>query len=400
MASPVKIPASISNASREELEKLLVATLQKLKARDKKIEEIVKSSEDQSNRASQPEGTAPELQALQDTITSLQNKLLSKEQAFNERLSAETELLNGQIADIQKNLDMEQSNSAALQEQLVQRESFISHLEHAIRKQATELEEMKSNSEKAFAQWQEEREALLEEKKKALEDLSERYKQEESIVLERSLEEERKKAIDNTNTVLPEEQEETTVNILSIHTTTPTPSPMKDPLLSSPSLDQIQTPQPSADKDEMVARSEFDKLAKELTDTKRKFIAATKKRQQEFAAQIHQLESQLADAKCSAEEAAKKVMESEKNDHRGDGGGKEDKKEGIDELEKAAESARAEVVQIRKEVEIERSRFKKALTESKRRIEKYVHVELCFISNSIVCIYMAASQKNSLYALL
>jgi len=145
MASPLKIPPSIINASREELEKLFVATLQKLKARDKKIDELSKHIEnrsisDQDNVASSLELQRAEARVheLEATIAALQNTLLSKEEAFDQRLSAELELLNGQISSLETelvsvkaDLEQERRNSAVVRGQLAAQEELITKLQEA-----------------------------------------------------------------------------------------------------------------------------------------------------------------------------------------------------------------------------------------------------------------------------
>ena len=63
--APPKLPAVIANASLEDLQKLCLDTLKKLRARDKRIEELTASA------AAVPDGSAPaaaELDALRQQV--------------------------------------------------------------------------------------------------------------------------------------------------------------------------------------------------------------------------------------------------------------------------------------------------------------------------------------------
>lgn len=119
MTSKTPIPASIANASREELQKLLVETLKKLKVRDKKIEDLnnlltLEKADD--------EKAAARVSSLEATVQALEAKLLSAEESYKKRLDAETELLNSQLHDLQSKLSSEHVMSTELQEQLGRRE--------------------------------------------------------------------------------------------------------------------------------------------------------------------------------------------------------------------------------------------------------------------------------------
>lgn len=150
--SPQKIPASIAQATREDLERLLVNSLQKLKARDKRIDELSKQIE-QSRLAGdhedqkRPQDESIELQQLRRTITELENKLLAKEEAFSERLAAETELLRGDLLNMgdllkeaESSLQKERANVALLEERLSERNERARRTEATLQDNVAELD--------------------------------------------------------------------------------------------------------------------------------------------------------------------------------------------------------------------------------------------------------------------
>lgn len=89
--SPVKIPPGIAKASKEELEKLLVNALHKIKARDRTIAELERHS-DPSDVEKRPDGDS-RVEELEHTVKGLQERLVDGEKTYQERLQAETEVL-------------------------------------------------------------------------------------------------------------------------------------------------------------------------------------------------------------------------------------------------------------------------------------------------------------------
>ena len=147
MAAPLKVPPSIANASREELERLLITTLQKLKARDKRIEELNKNaipqqavgdSDEFKQAAAERDQAQGHVKELEAAVTTLKSKLQASEQTIKNRLAAETDtqLLRSQISKLRKELDSvssevdsERDATRALQEQLSSREALIAQLQ-------------------------------------------------------------------------------------------------------------------------------------------------------------------------------------------------------------------------------------------------------------------------------
>lgn len=89
--SPVKIPTGIAKASKEELEKLLVNALHKIKARDRTIAELERHSD--TSGAEQRSRDDSKVGELEHTVQGLQQRLVDGEKKYQERLQAETEVL-------------------------------------------------------------------------------------------------------------------------------------------------------------------------------------------------------------------------------------------------------------------------------------------------------------------
>ena len=565
MASQIKVPASIANASREELERLLISSLQKLKSRDKRIDELSKAANAVSVSEASADAGAEELQTaikerdqaakqvgeLEATVSALQAKLISSEQAFNERLTAEQELLADQITQLRKEVEIattaltnEREGTQALQESLGAREALITQLQEASTQSEEaktalneQIQQLQSQLEEALAAsaasgagaasaekaWTEERAALearaesaqqqIQEAKEAVKVESEAVKarlEEEITRLQgevaakaeeaRSLEkikkeneqqreqaavkdddavvaivtqqveelqnklkaaqedakklnsdlQDREQQLDEAHAQIQKHSEqlnslqkklaaaeESSVSLASTsqaevdtlktqiselikgkkaleaeierlngaltstaaeleeqmklnaslqqQPVTPVPSPIKAiPSEASIDMDSIATPPPSSsssaaasaavvlapDADAATLRAECERLAKELLDTKRKFLIAAKRKKEEMAAKVAEMEEKIkqaetaAAATAGADTAAASTSSAPAASTPADAG-----KPKEEDLVLAAEAARAEVTQIKKEVETERGRFKRAIAESKRRTD-------------------------------
>jgi chromosome segregation ATPase len=118
---------------------MLVDSLRKLKARDKRIDELdsVQKNTTAENGHLRDQLAAAEVQAtqvdeLKALVRSLEDRLLGAEERANQRLAAETELLNSQIAELQGRLQgceqelvAERESVADLQKQLGRREAAL-----------------------------------------------------------------------------------------------------------------------------------------------------------------------------------------------------------------------------------------------------------------------------------
>ena len=492
MTSPLKVPPSIANASRQDLERLLISTLQKLKSRDKKIEELTNAvaSSAEQQQAREDDEEHRRVTQLTATVEALQAKLLSSEQGFNDRIAAETELANGQIAQLQRKLDAaatalasERQDTVALQEQLSARETSLEKLQHELDVSRSKEEELlqcqavlvterddlksvvdstqekiatlenalkdaKVESENSASSNGNNREDAkvkeLEQEKKTLTlALEERDQEVEKLKAEnaslgqscdalqqqvtaleenvsaatQALEQAATTAAADLNALKQEMESEIAVLRAALEEerqrskaleepSTPSPSPIKAQS-SEASLDGISigttasltttfdgasaaaagasatpsttiaTPAPPApDADAATLRVECKRLAKELTDTKRKFLAAAKKKRDETAAKIAELEAKLATAAAAAAgggaadlpqpppQATTTTPSAPPNDTNS-----AVSEAVVEQYKQAAEAAKAEVAQIRKEVETERGRFKRAIAESKRRLD-------------------------------
>ena len=95
------VPSSIRPPSRSLCSRPLP------QGKDKRIEELTAACE-QAKAAAAAGGSAaaavPPASELQATVDALQRKLLSAEEGCNQRLAAETELLNDRIAGLGKQL--------------------------------------------------------------------------------------------------------------------------------------------------------------------------------------------------------------------------------------------------------------------------------------------------------
>lgn len=111
--TPIKVPPSVAKASREELEKLVVGTLQKLKARDKRILELEKTVEHGN------EGNTSALEKGMETkLASMQEVQLNAEKKYQERLSAETELLTSKLSLAENEIENKRQMIKELKDQL------------------------------------------------------------------------------------------------------------------------------------------------------------------------------------------------------------------------------------------------------------------------------------------
>ncbi len=101
--SPSKIPASIAKASKEELEKLLVSTLHKLKARDRQIAELERQVDERQNEERLDENQVMILQegfAKERAVLEMEQKrvvedLVGKEEALKKELEEVRGMLVG-----------------------------------------------------------------------------------------------------------------------------------------------------------------------------------------------------------------------------------------------------------------------------------------------------------------
>ena len=132
--SPGMASSKLASASREELEKLFMETIKKLKLKDKKIEELSgERARLEEQLASSPPALEAEAQSLRATVTALETRLLSSEQQLRQRLAAETELLEGRASELDAQLQEAHTQLAAaceaaadLQAQLqVEREDLL-----------------------------------------------------------------------------------------------------------------------------------------------------------------------------------------------------------------------------------------------------------------------------------
>lgn len=127
--SKSQLPASIANASLEELQKLFVDSLKKLKARDKRIADLTASQE-------ALQGQAPQ-QAPAPLLADLQQQL---QKASNRAEEAERQASDAQVRSegLQKTCDMQtQQLEDAAQEKTIHSEQMAS-LKEVLRSMALE----------------------------------------------------------------------------------------------------------------------------------------------------------------------------------------------------------------------------------------------------------------------
>lgn len=127
--SKSQLPASIANASLEELQKLFVDSLKKLKARDKRIADLTASQE-------ALQGQAPQ-QAPAPLLADLQQQL---QKASNKAEEAERQASDAQVRSegLQKTRDMQtQQLEDAAQEKTIHSEQMAS-LKEVLRSMALE----------------------------------------------------------------------------------------------------------------------------------------------------------------------------------------------------------------------------------------------------------------------
>lgn len=147
-AKPAKLPAAVANASHEELQKMVVDLLRKLKAKDKKLQEQL------GNPATVPNGAAND---LTQQVSSLQVELQEahankvKEHAAREALEQQTARLSAALEDAQQDaqaaarrLEQRTAERDALQDQLGDRDANV----HALQLRVQELESTASQEAK------------------------------------------------------------------------------------------------------------------------------------------------------------------------------------------------------------------------------------------------------------
>lgn len=401
MASPMKVPPSIAKASREELEKILIATLQKLKARDKRIDELSKGlaspptekgSNGEENEGNRPT-TAKEMQ-LETTVATLQAKLMSSEQAFNDRMAAETELFTSQLADARQNAEKyaamlrdARESSAALQEQLAQREAIMGKMQEAIDHAQQIIENQ--NAEKLKLQAQAAalpsvecpptdsvlndvvRQKIVEMRVEPFVGSLENISLEGILQRLRDLDSERREASARATTSSHQITElQCRVGRLQEELQTRTAdSKNTESALEAVKEEQRKERAQAADLTQVsnskgpvaVPKGESTSLPCAKCQQLEDELQAAKRL---AAEDMSTLQRDVEDLRAQLSAAETKLMSQEGQLATGSTPPKEHEA-----LVRDAESARAEVAQIRKEVDAERARFKKALAESKRRIE-------------------------------
>jgi len=105
--SPLKIPPSVANAERKDLEKLLVTTLHKMKAKDRQIAELEAERDGKKPEAiSSPtvgnEEAGKRVEELENVVGQLENRILESEEKFERRMKAERDLLEQNVAEARK----------------------------------------------------------------------------------------------------------------------------------------------------------------------------------------------------------------------------------------------------------------------------------------------------------
>ena len=312
MASPAKIPASITNKSREELEQFLVGSLTKLKARDKRIDDLTKASaaaEDKVQEAiMERDSAAAETRQIEATVAALQAKLLSSEEAFNVRLAAETEFLNGQLEDLRTQVqkataavDVERENCEALQEQLSSRESLIAQLQDSALKADTreaslretvvdlqrQVEQTKAASEAA---WAEERfdleKACTETVEKAVQDAKKQVQ--EAAAVEVQEVQGRLDAANEEIGSLQAEKKQSAADVAAL------------PLVSSGVVENSEERE-----EDTKSGSEYIKKVEELENE----LAAVKGGAQTTLLQVEQLQTELKTAQTEVKNKSREVVE-------------------------------------------------------------------------------------------
>ena len=360
--SPLKIPPSVSNASREDLEKLLVGTLKKLKARDQQIAELSQkaSSKDAEESDQVGEDAVKKCKELEMVVEELQSKLIASEQRYQERLQAETDLLQeGFKEERQRAQSLSEENLKSLKDAIVGLESKNALQEREIERLASLVK--KSEEERKDC---DEQIGSSEQGRVDLEHQVEELKiEKESLVKKISVLEERQaNKIDKT--VLGQVENELALTKKDLHDARQKATQAGQEIISlkeslenmqqvetnrlldeiselKSALDQAKSefePQPTAplqkiefDATKFVTTEDYNILKDEMVEMKKKFAATLKKKQLEAGKRIQELQEQI-------------------NAPAPDSGGED-------------------VAKIRKEVEIERGRFKKALGELKRRNE-------------------------------
>eukprot|EP00889_Picochlorum_renovo_P000193 jgi/Picre1/27223/NNA_000192.t1 len=314
--SPVKIPPGIAKASKEELEKLLVNALHKIKARDRTIAELEGQSD--TSGVEQRSGDDSKVEDLENTVQGLQERngsvfgmdlrrsggkeheKIVKLEADHDRQAAEIERLTG-LVERSEQVQMDAENELGEEKQQLLKE--IGDLKAQNESLTSRLDEMGK-------------------------DVERRVETGDEAV--RSLE----KALSESKSDVGVEREKNELAEKEIQS-------LKD------ELEKMKGEQSKRISEEIAG------LKKELDDAK---LELENKPAPQVPAKIEFDESSFSLKKKQAEsestiEELKKELEAAKTDGSGKG------------------SSTGEVAQIRKEVEVERSRFKRALGELKRRNE-------------------------------
>ncbi|KAI8113724.1 hypothetical protein M9435_003717 [Picochlorum sp. BPE23] len=361
--SPVKIPPGIAKASKEELEKLLVNALHKIKARDRTIAELEGQSD--TSGVEQRSGDDSKVEELENTVQGLQERLVDGEKKYQERLQAETEVLLKGFAE-----ERERLRDGFEAERRKEHEKIVK-LEADHDRQAAEIERLTGLVERSEQVQMDAENEIGEEKQQLLKEIGDLKAQNESLMsrldemgkdVERRVEtgdeavRSLEKALSESKSDVGVEKEKNELAEKEIQSLKDELEKMKGEQskriseeiaglkkeLDDAKLELENKPAPQVpakiefDESSFVKIEDYKAVQKEMGDMKKKFAQSLKKKQAESESTIEELKKELEAAKT-------------------DGSGKG--------------SSTGEVAQIRKEVEVERSRFKRALGELKRRNE-------------------------------
>eukprot|EP00890_Picochlorum_soloecismus_P000647 jgi/Picsp_1/1583/NSC_05061-R1_protein grip len=376
--SPLKIPPSVANAERSDLEKLLVTTLHKMKAKDRQIAELEAERDHEKNAVSsasmEGEGSGKRVEELENAIHQLENRILESEERFEGRMKAETDLLEQNLAEARKEGGEYRARLEKEMEKVSEIEMKYTAMVEGLVKEKDELVKEKGKAEEQKADvdaylsaekqiWLtekrdlekkvEEMEAKLAQAREAASDES-AQEEKRALEIEKDMESVRKEMIEYKNDAERRKEEleevrakmeeqlkaEASRNLQGeIMTLKSELDEAKRELQEQPKMDTMKSVEfvESA----YVPKEEFLKLKDELSEAKRKYGGSLKKRQSEFDQKIKAMEETLATEKAKAAQ----------------------------QVQHGASGSSVEVAQIRKEVESERNRFKKALAELRRRNE-------------------------------
>ena len=318
--SPLKIPPSVANAGRSDLEKLLVTTLHKMKAKDRQIAELEAERDQQKNASSSPgmgddEESGRRVVELETVVHQLENRILESEEKFEVRMRAETDLLEKNLAEARKESEEYQrrlENEIEKVSEIEVKYSAMVETVDGLRREKEELVKEKGKAEEQKADVDEyisvEKQAWLAEKselEKEIEEMkskmvlqaraSDESALEEKRELEKTLESVRKERdeyrseaekvkieIEEVRSKLEEELKAEASKSLQgeIMTLKSALDEAKKELEEQPKGDNMKSMEfiESA----YVPKEEFLKLQDELSEAKRKYAGSLKKRQAEF----------------------------------------------------------------------------------------------------------------------